>query len=393
MRPEESCIRVALCALVLGAVGCTDEPLVEQTGSSGQWHPLVEADWQLGAGEEGYTCARATITEDIYIDAFRALSPLGTHHTVLSVDRSSSGTAPDGTFECDAATNGQNMLFGSGVGTLPVEFPEGVAIKIEKGSSLVLNLHLFNVSTDALNDRSGIEVRRVAAQDVVHEAEIVLAGKVSGLIVPPGESTQTGECAMSHDVTLFAVFPHMHQLGAHLKATAEPAGGSPTVLVDAPYSFDDQVYYDVDPQESGRRDDHLRRQLARGNVLRRPVPLSAGRRRPGVLVGHGDSHDPGPSLCRARRDGQREGRRQDLQRRRRRVRRSGAALLGRLRGRRLRELLHADLPERRRLRQRRRVSRPVGHQGLHSERMRRDARRLNHGACSSVAAIAKWSDG
>jgi hypothetical protein len=250
MRREESCIRAALCALVLGAVGCTDEPLVEPTGSTGQWLPLVEADWQLAAGEEGYTCARATVTEDVYIDAFRALSPLGTHHTVLSVDRSSSSTAPDGTFECDAATNGQNMLFGSGVGTLPVEFPEGVAIKIEKGSSLILNLHLFNVSTDALSDRSGIEVRRVAAQDVVHEAEIVLAGKVSGLVVPPGESTQTGECAMSHDVTLFAVFPHMHQLGSHLKATAAPAGGSPSVLVDAPYSFDDQVYYDVDPQLS-----------------------------------------------------------------------------------------------------------------------------------------------
>ena len=61
MRREESCIRAALCALVLGAVGCTDEPLVEPTGSTGQWLPLVEADWQLAAGEEGYTCARVVI--------------------------------------------------------------------------------------------------------------------------------------------------------------------------------------------------------------------------------------------------------------------------------------------------------------------------------------------
>jgi hypothetical protein len=237
-------------AFSVAALGCTDEPLAEPTGTNSEWLSLVEADWTLGSGEEGYTCAKVTIEEDLYIDALRAISPVGTHHTVLSVDRATSSPLPEGTFECDAATNGQNMLFGSGVGTLPVEFPEGVAIKIEKGSSLVLNLHLFNVSSAPLADRSGIEVRRVGPEEVVHEAEIVLAGKVAGLLVPPGESTQTGACAMSHDVTLFAVFPHMHQLGTHLKATAEPAGGSPAVLVDAPYSFDDQVYYGVEPQLS-----------------------------------------------------------------------------------------------------------------------------------------------
>jgi hypothetical protein len=52
---------------------------------------------------------------------------------------------------------------------------------------------------------------------------------------------------MEQDVTLFAVFPHMHQLGIHLKSTAEPVSGEPRVLIDTPYSFEDQLYYPVNP--------------------------------------------------------------------------------------------------------------------------------------------------
>jgi hypothetical protein len=139
------------------------------------------------------------------------------------------------------------MVFGAGLGTQPVEMPEGVALKLPKGSALLLNLHLFNVSSAPLSGTSGIEIVRADPSEVVQEAEIVLAGKAVGLVVPPGASTQTGACAMSHDVTLFAVFPHMHQLGAHLKAVAH-SGGAATVLVDAPYSFDTQLYYPVAPE-------------------------------------------------------------------------------------------------------------------------------------------------
>ncbi len=207
---------------------------------------LVEGSWTLESGEEGYTCARVTVQEDVWIRAFRPISPLGTHHTILSVDHSSQGQ-PDGTFPCDPTTNGQNMLFPSGVGTSTVELPEGVAIRVEKDTTLLLNLHLFNVTSETLNGSSGVEVLRVDPADVVHEAEIVLAGKVEGLVVAPGSSKQLGVCEISHDVTVFAVLPHMHQLGSHMKVTAVPGSGSPTVLLDAPYSFDEQIYYDADP--------------------------------------------------------------------------------------------------------------------------------------------------
>ncbi len=237
--------------LVLCSVACSgaDDDENQPPGeTAANWELVVDADWTLEAGTEGYTCARATIHDDIYIGGFRAIAPLGTHHTLLTVmPPGQGGTEPDETFECNAATIGVNMIFGAGVGTNELEFPEGVAVKLPAGSRLLLNLHLFNTSLEELGGLSGTEVKVIEPEDVVHEAEIILAGKISGLVVEPGVTTQTGSCSMSHDVNVFAVFPHMHQMGNHLKATAMPTEADPTVLVDAPYDFEDQLYYPVNP--------------------------------------------------------------------------------------------------------------------------------------------------
>jgi hypothetical protein len=92
-----------------------------------------------------------------------------------------------------------------------------------------------------------MEVERVDPSAIEHEAESVLAGKIRGLTVVPGKSLQTGSCPISSDSTVFAIFPHMHQMGTHLKATAVPANGTPRVLHDGPYSFEDQRYYSLSP--------------------------------------------------------------------------------------------------------------------------------------------------
>ncbi len=244
---------VALRILVVGsclfgAAACSESKGASDEAPADVWTTLVEAEWSLPQGEEGYTCARLTTTEDVWIRALRPIAPPGTHHTLFTLGDATG--QPDEVFGCSAATIGPNMVFGSGVGTDALEFPDGVAIKLAAGTELLLNLHLFNVTRAPITGRSGVEVLRVDPADVVHEAEIVLAGKLRDLEVTPGKSTQSGSCAMSHDVTVFAVFPHMHQLGSHMRATAEPATRSATVLVDAPYDFEDQRYYPVEPHVS-----------------------------------------------------------------------------------------------------------------------------------------------
>ena len=208
------------------------------------WEVLLVADWTLEAGAEGYYCARLTLEEDVYFDATMPLSPSGTHHTLLSLV--SEPTAPDGIAPCSAGSNGDAMIAGSGVGTDPMTFPEGVAVLAPKGSQLLLNLHLFNPTDEVIEGRSGTLVKTVAAEAVEQHAATTLAGPLR-LNIPPGRVTQTGGCTISRDITLVFVSPHMHQLGVHLQAVIKRGDGTEMPLYDDDYDFSEQRIYPIEP--------------------------------------------------------------------------------------------------------------------------------------------------
>lgn len=228
----------------------------------GDWTELLSGNWTMPAGDEGYYCVRKTIQEDLYISDFRAIAPEGTHHTVLTMG---SADGADGVTECGANTNHDAMIYGSGVGTNPFAFPEGVAIHIPAGTQLLLNLHLFNVSDGELVGISGTEVKAIPQSEVVHVAEQILAGKTIGLTVPQGESTQTGYCTMDADVTVLSVSPHMHQLGTHAKIVAELDSGDMTLHDDA-YDFYEQKVFPLSPALEMKQGDRLRVECSYNNT-------------------------------------------------------------------------------------------------------------------------------
>jgi Copper type II ascorbate-dependent monooxygenase, C-terminal domain len=212
--------------------------------STGEWKTLLTGEWTMPPGTEGYVCARHTIDEDLYVNGFDAIKPLGTHHTLLTMGEPN---APDGLTPCNAGENRPLSVFGSGLGTDLLEFPPGVGLKIAKGSQVLLNLHLFNSGADDLSGLSGTRVRTMPESEVKDIAEGILAGTLM-LRLPPGETTTSiGHCTMSSDVTLFAVAPHMHQLGIHEKVVAERASADEVVLLDAPYDFNEQSYGLIEP--------------------------------------------------------------------------------------------------------------------------------------------------
>ncbi len=253
-----------VCCAVIGA-GCggSDEPpagsadatvgnpTIDAPVGGGEWQMLIESSWTIPAGTETYQCERLTVTEDVWITEFRAGTPLGTHHSVLTVG---DGGQPDGAFPCDAGTNDDAMIYGAGIDTNPIALPPGVAMRVRAGQQLLLNLHLYNVSDSELTGLSTVEMKRVDPTEVEHEAEVILMGKVPTLNVPPGESTQVGTCVMNGDVTLFMVNPHMHQLGTHMKVVAERDGAEDVVMHDGVYDFEDQQIYPIAPVEMKQGD-------------------------------------------------------------------------------------------------------------------------------------------
>jgi hypothetical protein len=196
------------------------------------WTRLIEGDWTLDAGAEvPELCVKKEITEDLYISAIRPIHPFGTHHTLLSQS--------DGSTGCNASLRANSLIYAAGVGSEGLVLPPGVAMKLEAGTVLGLGLHLYNPSTEAITGNSGMEVVLADPDEIEHLAEAVLVGPFN-VSVPPGEHTLTGECVLPEEQTVFASFPHMHQLGTHFQASFV-VGGQEQVFHDAPYDFEEQL--------------------------------------------------------------------------------------------------------------------------------------------------------
>jgi Copper type II ascorbate-dependent monooxygenase, C-terminal domain len=206
------------------------------------WQTLLKGTWNLAANEEGYFCVIATVPRDVYVKSFRPLTPLGTHHTVLTRYQ---GSGADGTTRCSSATNGTTMVYGSGVGAPDFVFPQGVGLHLAAGTRLLLNLHLYNGSDAPLSGTSGTLFQEATASEIQHRAEIVLAGPTFSLAVPPGASTQSGTCNVNAITTVpiqvFSLSQHMHKLGRRMRTVAV-RGTTEILLQDIPYNFEQQEF-------------------------------------------------------------------------------------------------------------------------------------------------------
>lgn len=244
-------VTLIVCSL-LAACGASDPPEEDDPGDElpAGYQSLLEGDWNLAAGEEGYFCVYQTVPRDLYIKGFRPIGPPGTHHTVLTVLR---GNGPaDGTEPCDFGTNGQNMIYGSGVGAPDFDFPDGVGLHLPAGTRLLLNLHLFNGTDAPLTGRSGTLFREAAPEEVEHVAELVLAGPLA-LEIDDDSPMQTGACHLANvidePVQVFALSQHMHKLGRRMVSTIERPGADDIVLQDTAYDFEEQAFHHVSEVE------------------------------------------------------------------------------------------------------------------------------------------------
>lgn len=238
------------------------------------WTELIGRSWQVPPGSaDTYKCKRIMITEDMWVTGFRAIAPLGTHHTVVTVSTNGSQV---GDYDCGVSSLDFQMLYASGVGTQELMFPEGVAMKIKAGQFINLNLHLFNASDDLLSGTSGIEIKRVKQSDVVHEADMQFAGTTQINIPSDGQPhTVSGGCQISQPITLFTIWPHMHQFATHQTFEITKGGQVMKLLDNKPYSFEEQVNYQIAPL-----------QLAAGDRIRTSCTYVNNS---GVTVTFGDS--------------------------------------------------------------------------------------------------------
>jgi len=212
---------------------------------------LIGRTWSLPAPTGGtpdvYRCARITVPEDMYITNIVAQAPTGTHHTVLTFAGSNDTAGPDGDQDnCGVNTIGRVMLYASGIGTEPLDFPLDVAVKVMAGQQLHLNLHLFNATDNPLSSETAILVKAATTPPPML-AEMVFAGAFI-FNIPAGQTLEKkGGCTATAPWNIFAVWPHQHQLGTHHKFTVT-RDGAENVLHDDAYDFREQNYYLKTPE-------------------------------------------------------------------------------------------------------------------------------------------------
>jgi hypothetical protein len=218
------------------------EPSNMDPPDAGQsWERLVEGSWSLApASEDTRWCQKIVLSEDIYVSAMRPVHPPGTHHTTLAL------IPDDGKPTCSGGMFGAGLIYAAGAGTGELHMPKGVAMKLPAGKAIILGLHVYNTSEEPLSGVSAIEIVRAKPEEVQTEADMLIAGPTN-FALPPGETTTvTGNCRMSVDQTAFTLFPHMHQLGVHIKTTAM-LDGQPLVLHDGDYQFQEQYQLPIGP--------------------------------------------------------------------------------------------------------------------------------------------------
>jgi hypothetical protein len=194
------------------------------------WQPLIHKAWSLGPGDEKTSDLTIDTTErDIYVGGMRPLAPQGTHHTLLY-----------------RGIEGTNMIYASGVGTGELRFPPGLGFKLDAGTALGLQLHVYNTTENTLTGTSGVEFYEVDPASVTDEVDLFLPGPIDFTLPMHEVSTLTSTCTVKEPYKIFALFPHMHQLGTHFKTTLT-INGEERVLHDADFDFEHQDVITFEP--------------------------------------------------------------------------------------------------------------------------------------------------
>ena len=174
------------------------------------------SDIEPGADYEYCTWTDVTLDQEAQLKGLQGFQTRGGHHLILYY---TSSPQPAGTQRICQSTDMESFGFGLGAAgegaTQTNVLPGDLAIRIPKGSQLVLNHHWLNASGAAI--AVGRSAANVFLADpgatIVHSSALNFVNL--GLQIPPGPSSVEITCTMDQDYAVWDILPHMHEHGAH----------------------------------------------------------------------------------------------------------------------------------------------------------------------------------
>lgn len=137
----------------------------------------------------------------------------------------------------------ENFLTGQVPGGLPMDLPEGTAVRIPAGSILTLQIHYVTTGREEVDRlRVGLRFPRVPVQERLRHMQV---GNFR-FEIPPGvpDHEVTARRRLSEDASCIGMYVHMHLRGADMRFVAHAPDAAPETLLLVPnYSFDWQRAY------------------------------------------------------------------------------------------------------------------------------------------------------
>jgi hypothetical protein len=232
---------LGLAVLLAGAGGCSSS---KSAGPAATTFSLKTPTVTVAAGQERYVCYAKTLDSDLAVDRFDYAVVPFVHHVFFS---RTLAPETEGLSECDVLFKTTWIpLFVAGKGSDTLQYPNGAASVLPKGTQLVIQLHLLNTSSTDAAASVGIDMKLTNEANPAPVGLYAFGTQVISL-APNSKGSVSYECTPTQDVVTFTDFAHMHKLGTSLTLeVADGSGAFHTVYSRDPYDFNAQ-YLDSTP--------------------------------------------------------------------------------------------------------------------------------------------------
>ena len=209
---------------------------------------LATSEYTLEAGQERFLCWTFESPADAR-HAITQIAPIAgdvVHHILLARTREREAQSH---FECDQLIDfNWEPLWAGGAGANELNLPEGVGFMVDASTQYLIQLHLLNASDHAVTERTGLNLTYAPDAAALTAAGFYTLGSFQTVVPAHAMGFQQHiECAIDRDMNVFAVFPHMHQLGKKLEVESGTATGPMEMLyAKDPWVFGDQPMDPVD---------------------------------------------------------------------------------------------------------------------------------------------------
>jgi hypothetical protein len=194
--------------------------------------PVME---NLAAGTDTMYCqyVQAPLDRDMDVLDVQGYQSLGGHH---SVAYSTTMNVPVGTSRlCNGEDNmSAGFLGGTGGEGSGVKLPAGVAFRLPKGSSIMLNTHFLNTTDGPIDGHTVVDFQLVEVDSTRKIASLFTTGTLGFKVPAMAAGDAMAECALPQEMQFILFTNHMHDNGVRAKTELVRADGSVELVHEDP---------------------------------------------------------------------------------------------------------------------------------------------------------------